>query len=248
MPTSALLLIAHGTRDPRGAKEMDQLLALVRQRLDVPVGHAWLEDFVQPQGVEGARPLVGAGATELVALPLLNFAAGHAKYDIPKQVDQIQQAFPELVIHTGEVLGPAPDLLSLAWERLDAVSPPETREDEVLVIAASGSSDPDANGELYKAARMVAEGSGHRWVEPCVAGVTWPRTEQVLQRIAAAGARRAVVFSWSLLAGVLERRIWDAVDEVSASTGLLVAKAGRFGPDPRVADAVVARYHLTVNR
>lgn len=242
MRTPGLLMIAHGTRDPRGADEMDVLVDLVGRRLPVPVGAAWLEDFSDPQGVEGARPLLDAGADGLVTVPLLNFAAGHAKNDVPEQITDIRAAFPDVPLRHGRVLGVHPDLLSLAWERIDAVSPREGRTEEVLVVAASGSSDPDANGELHKAARMTAEGSGHRWVETCVAGVTWPRTDEVLRRVSAAGARRAVVFSWSLLAGLLEQRVWDAVDEVSAETGLEVARAGRFGPDGRVADAVAQRY------
>lgn len=235
-------MIAHGTRDPGGAEEMAVLVEHVAARVPGPVGHAWLEDFSDPQGVEGARPLVEAGVTDLVTVPLLNFAAGHAKTDVPEQVAEVREAFPDLHVHHGRVLGVHPDLLQLAWDRIDAVSPREGRADEVLLVAASGSSDPDANGELYKAARMVAEGSGHRWVETCVAGVTWPKTDEVLHRIARAGGQRVVVFSWSLLAGLLEQRIWDAADEVGAATGLEVVKAGRFGPDPKVADAVVQRY------
>lgn len=237
---AGLLLVAHGTRDPRGADEMAQLVGHVAERVPGPVSHAWLEDFSSPQGVEGARALVAAGCGEIVTVPLLNFAAGHAKNDVPEQVAEIRAAFPMVGLRHGRVLGVHHDLLRLGWARIDAVSPPEGRADEVLVVAASGSSDPDANGELYKAARMLAEGSGHRWVEACVAGVTWPRTADVLDRVAAAGARRAVVFSWSLLAGVLEQRVWDAVE--NAPAGLQVARAGRFGPDPLVASAVAQRY------
>lgn len=221
---------------------MADLVALTQRRVPGPVGHAWLEDFVQPQGVEGTRPLVEAGIATLVTLPLLNFAAGHAKNDVPEQVSEIREAFPDLHLHHSRVLGVHQSLLELGWKRLDDVSPRDGRDEEVLVVAASGSSDPDANGELAKAARMLAEGSGHRWVEHSVAGVTWPRTDEVLRRAARAGARRAVVFSWSLLAGLLETRVWEAVDTVAEETGLQVAKAGRFGPDPLVADAIADRY------
>lgn len=221
---------------------MADLVALTQRRVPGPVSHAWLEDFVQPQGVEGTRPLVEAGIATLVTLPLLNFAAGHAKNDVPEQVSEIREAFPDLHLHHSRVLGVHQSLLELGWKRLDDVSPRDGRDEEVLVVAASGSSDPDANGELAKAARMLAEGSGHRWVEHSVAGVTWPRTDEVLRRAARAGARRAVVFSWSLLAGLLETRVWEAVDTVAEETGLQVAKAGRFGPDPLVADAIADRY------
>ncbi|MEE8599821.1 sirohydrochlorin chelatase [Euzebya tangerina] len=243
-PSSAtgLLLIAHGTRDPAGAEEMEELVAAVSQRVPVPVAHAWLEDFSDPQGVEGARPLIeGHSVSRLVTLPLLNFAAGHAKNDVPEQLAEIKTAFPDIEVTHGRVLGVHPDLLELAWRRLDAVSPRDQRADEVLLVAASGSSDPDANGELYKAARMLAEGSGHRWVETCVAGVTWPKTDEVLARVAAAGAKRVVVFSWSLLAGLLERRIWEAVDAADP-LGMTITKAGRFGPSDGVADAIVQRF------
>ena len=37
MSAPALLTIAHGTRDPRGAAEMDVLLALLRARHPAPV-------------------------------------------------------------------------------------------------------------------------------------------------------------------------------------------------------------------
>jgi sirohydrochlorin ferrochelatase len=46
--TPALLTIAHGTRDPRGAEEMDVLLEHLRGRIDAPVANAWLEDFSEP--------------------------------------------------------------------------------------------------------------------------------------------------------------------------------------------------------
>lgn len=237
-----LLLIAHGTRDPRGAQEMDVLMEHVRARVPGPAAHAWLEEFAEPRATEAAAQLVEAGATRAVCVPFLHFAAGHAKTDIPQELAAVRNAQPALLVANAPVLGLHPALFALGRTRIDAVSDPAGRADEVLLVAASGSSDPDANGDLAKAARFLAEGTGHRWVEPCFAGVTWPRTEAVLRRVAAAGARRVVLFSWSLLAGLLEQRVAAASAMVSAETELEVVDAGRFGPDPLVADAVADRY------
>jgi len=242
MTSPALLTIAHGTRDPRGAQEMEVLLTHVRKRLGVGVAGAWLEDFADPDPVEAAAAMVTDGARSLVTLPLLVLGAGHAKTDVPEGVAGIRRSFPDLPVAHGRMLGLHPSLFALARARIDAVSPPEGRDNEVLVLTGSGSSDPDANGDLSKAARVLAEGTGHRWVETAYAGVTWPSTEVVLRRVAAAGAPRAVLFSWSLLAGLLERRVSAQAEGVSAETGLEVVDAGRFGPDPLVADAVVERY------
>lgn len=233
---AALLLIAHGTRDPRGATEMAELLERVRERLPgVAVAAGWLEDFAEPDPVTAAGGLLHGGPRTLVVLPLLHFAAGHAKYDVPREVAAVRAAWPGVRVHHGRVLGAHPALVAAAARRVGGEG---DREGELLVVAASGSSDAEANGELAKAARMLAEATGHRWVEVCFAAVTWPSIDEVLARVAAAGARSAVLFSWSLLAGVLERRVADA----AAATGVEVRLAGRFGPDPAVAEVVAERY------
>jgi sirohydrochlorin cobaltochelatase len=241
-PSPALLTIAHGTRDPRGAEELHQLLTLLRDRHDTPVAGAWLEDFAAPDPVTAAGELVGQGARRIVTIPLLNLGAGHAKTDVPEGVTAIRAAFGDVQVGHGRVLGLHPDLFAVARRRIDAVSPPAGRSEEVLLVTASGSSDPDANGDLWKAARFLAEGTGHRWVDAAFAGVTWPTADVALRRLAAAGARRVVLFSWSLLAGLLERRVTGWAEQVSDETGIEVVDAGRFGPDPVVADVVMDRY------
>jgi sirohydrochlorin ferrochelatase len=238
-----LLLIAHGTRNPAGATEMGQLVDHLRERLPGSVAAAWLEDFAEPDTRTAARALVAAGATHLVTLPFLVLGAGHAKTDVPGQVRQIGNAFPDLDVTHARVLGLHPSLFELARARIDAVAGTGERGDEVLVVTGAGSSDPDANGDLSKAARVLAEQTGHRWTEIAFAGVTWPRADDVFDRLRRAGVRRLVRFSWALLAGVLEQRIDRWADEAIARYSMQIADAGRFGPDPLVADAVIDRYH-----
>ena len=246
MPSSvaspALLVIAHGTRDPRGAEEMEVLVEHLRQRHDGPVANGWLEQFAEPGVPEAVEVLAQQGATHIVSVPFLNFGAGHAKTDVPNKLSRARGGHDAITFTHGSILGLHAALFALARARIDAVSPVAQRSDEVLVVTASGSSDPDANSDLAKAARFLAEGTGHRWVEHAFAGVTWPSIEDVLARVQRAGARRAVLFSWSLLAGLLEQRVTSAADEVAGATGLEVVDAGRFGPDPLVADVVMDRY------
>lgn len=247
-PTAApaLLTIAHGTRDPRGAEEMDVLVDHLRGLLDVPVAAAWLEDFSSPDAVTAARGLVGAGAREIITLPLLAFGAGHAKTDVAEAVQDLRAELPEVVNRHAIVLGLQPVLFELARRRIDAVSDPDDRADEVLVVTGAGSSDPDANGDLAKAARFLGETTGHRWVEIAFAGVSWPRADHLLRRLHAAGARRVVRFSWSLLAGLLEQRVNGWADDITAETGMKIVDAGRFGPDPLVAESIAVRYREAV--
>jgi sirohydrochlorin cobaltochelatase len=241
-PAPALLLIAHGTREPRGAEEMAHLLRLLRQRLPAPVEAGWLEAFAEPDVATAARRLVEQGGNRVVSIPFLALGARHAKSDVPRELAHVRREHPSLTLAHGRTLGLHPTLFALARRRVDAVSRPDGRDHETLVVVASGSSDPDANGDLAKAARFLAEGSGHRWVEYAFAGVTWPTIDVVLHRVGQLGARRAVVFSWSLLAGLLEQRVALAAAGVGAETGLEIVDAGRFGPDPLVAEVIVDRY------
>jgi sirohydrochlorin cobaltochelatase len=232
-----LLLIAHGTRDPRGAEEMDELLGLLRARHDGPVEHAWLEDFAEPGVVEAAGRLAAAGVRRVGVVPFLNFAAYHAETDVPNEVDEARATHPELDVVIGDVLGHHPALLKLAAERVG-----EPHEGEVLVVAASGSSNARANSEVAKAARLLAETTGHRWVEVAFAAVTWPTVEEALQRAARAGGERAVLFSWSLLAGRLSERVSTAAASAADELQIRLRDVGHFGPHPLVADAVMDRF------
>lgn len=238
----ALLLIAHGTRTPRGPEEMNALLDLVRERV-ASAGNGWLEDFAEPGPVAAAGHLVEQGASALVTVPFLTFGAGHAKTDVPEGLARIRDAHPGLSVTHGRVLGHHPGLFALAGRRVaTARGSGPVNDDEALLVTGSGSSDPDANADLAKAARFLAETTGHTWVDVGYAGVTWPTADVALRRLAAAGARRVVRFSWSLLAGLLEERIDQWAADVASQTGIEVVDAGHFGPDRLVADAVVDRY------
>lgn len=244
-PRPALLTIAHGTRNPRGPEEMDTLLDLLRGRLDAPVANAWLEDdLTAPDPVTAAGRLVEAGAARIVTLPFLVLGAGHAKTDVPGALAAIHRAYPDVALVHGRVLGLHPALFALARARVATARPwaGGPPDDEALLVTGAGSSDPDANGDLAKAARFLAETTGHRWAETAYAGVTWPTADVALRRMAAAGAQRVVRFGWSLLAGVLEQRVDGWAAEFASESGVQVVDAGRFGPDPGVAEAVADRY------
>ncbi|PSO52313.1 MAG: hypothetical protein BRC31_05055 [Actinobacteria bacterium QS_5_72_10] len=212
METPALLLIGHGTRNPAAADEAAALCDALRARLGVPVGCGWIEwDLLEPQPAVAAARLRDEGATALVTLPLLAFAAGHAKTDVPGELAAISEAVPELERWHGAVLGQHPRLFDLARRRIDAARAAAgltaVEADEALLVTGPGTSDPDANGELAKAARFLADTTDFRWSEIAVAGVTWPTADEALRRLTRAGSPRVTRFSWSLLAGTLEQRV-----------------------------------------
>ena len=86
------------------------------------------------------------------------------------------------------------------------------RADTLLAVIGRGTSDPDANGNVAKVARMLWEGMGFGWAETGYSGVAEPRVDAALERASRLGFRRIVVFPYFLFTGVLVERIYEQTD------------------------------------
>ena len=234
--------MGHGSRDPRGAQEFHELVALLRARdAGLKVEGGFIE-LSRPPISECVERLVGAGAREISAVPLMLLAAGHAKDDIPATLVREKMSHPEVNFHYGRALGIRPELLELMDGRVSAVVPEDEREKTAVLVVGRGSSDPDANSDLAKIARLFYEGRPYPMVETAFVSLAPPSVPEALERCERLGVRRVVVFSYFLFTGVLEERIREQCEAFGAESGLKVRYAGYFGPDARVADLVLERY------
>lgn len=239
----ALLVVGHGSRDPRGAREFHELVDLVRRRnSSVPVEGGFIE-LSRPPISECVDRLAEIGTRNVAAVPLMLLAAGHAKDDIPATLVREKMSHPEMSFSYGRALGVRPELLELMDERVSAVVPEVEKEETAVLVVGRGSSDPDANSDLSKIARLFYEGRPYPIVEGAYVSMTPPNVADGLERCRRLGARRVVVFSYFLFTGVLEERIREQSEAFAvAHPGIEVRYAGYFGPDERVADLVVERY------
>lgn len=93
---TALILFAHGARDPEWANPMRCVQAVVRQRVaDVPVELAFLE-FMAPTLPECVAQLVGQGAGKIVILPMFIARGGHLKNEAPEMLEKLRSTYPEV--------------------------------------------------------------------------------------------------------------------------------------------------------
>ena len=118
----ALLVVGHGSRDPRGAKEFQELVALVRERAPALAVEGGFIELSRPPISECVDRLAGGGARNIAAVPLMLLAAGHAKDDIPATLVREKMSHPELSFRYGRALGLRPELLALMDERISAVA------------------------------------------------------------------------------------------------------------------------------
>jgi sirohydrochlorin cobaltochelatase len=238
----ALLIVGHGSRDPRGAQEFHELVALMRERnAGLPIEGGFIE-LSRPPISECVERLVGSGSHEISAVPLMLLAAGHAKDDIPATLVREKIEHPEVNFHYGRALGIRPELLELMDEKISAVVPEDEKEETAVLVVGRGSSDPDANSDLAKIARLFYEGRPYPVVETAFVSLAPPSVPEVLERCKRLGVRRVVVFSYFLFTGVLEERIRKQSQEFAAERGLEVRYAGYFGPDAKVTELILERY------
>ena len=87
------------------------------------------------------------------------------------------------------------------------------RSETVLLFVGRGSSDPDANGDVYKMARILWEGSGYQTVETCFIGITHPRLEEGFRRASLYQPKRIIVLPYFLFTGALVKKIYDITQQ-----------------------------------
>jgi sirohydrochlorin cobaltochelatase len=233
-----LLLVAHGSRSADGQREMEELAAVVASTAPagVLVDMGYLELSDPPAGVALDR-LVAAGADEIAVVPLMLLAAGHSKSDVPAVVLEGRARHPRVVLHYARPLGIDAALVEVAQRRIREAN----GAGAAVALLARGTSDPDANGDVHKISRLLAEATGAELVGTGFAGVTWPDVAGALDQLHRLGATRVVAFSWFLATGLLLERIRRELASFASRTGVEVIDAGHFGPAPEVADLVLAR-------
>src|SRR5205814_9764811 len=84
-----------------------------------------------------------------------------------------------------------------------------------VVVVGRGSSDPDANGDFCKQARLIGEGRGFRCVLPCFIGITQPLFEETVELAARLRPESLVVLPYFLFAGQLIERLTKQVSAFS---------------------------------
>lgn len=212
-----LVLVAHGTRRPEGLATVTDIAAAVAERVG-PV----LTAFVDVLGPNPREVLAGLSGPATV-VPAFLASGYHVNTDLPARVRESG--------HTSAVitraLGPDPAiadvllarLLEAGWEPGDAV-----------VMAAAGSSDPDAHRDLHRAGSLLAELVGEVHLGFVATGA--PKVCDVVGALKRSG-RRVVVASYLLAPGLFHNRLDDCgADAVSRPLGaderLVALLADRF--------------------
>jgi sirohydrochlorin ferrochelatase len=241
-----LVAVAHGSRDPRAAATINDLLALVRSRAAAR-GLAGLDvrgAFLEHCAPSPRQVLSGVAESDsaCVVVPLLLTAAYHSKSDIPAHIAATASALPGLDVRYADTLGPDRLLLTVLERRLAeagvAVGDRRARARTSVVLAAAGSCDHTANATIAALAAHWEAARGWRRVLPAYASAAGPRPDEAVRALRADAPGSPVAAAAYLLApGYFADKIH--ADALAAGAA---AVSSALGAAPEVADVILDRY------
>ncbi|MDR6973714.1 sirohydrochlorin ferrochelatase [Streptomyces sp. 3330] len=228
----ALVVVAHGSRDPRALSTVRTLLDRVREQrpgLAVHLGHIELNE---PLLSDTLADLDARGTEDAVLVPLLLARGYHVRRDIPETAAKAR-------VHTrvAAPLGPHPFLVETLYTRLVEAGwrtdmTQEERRTSAVVLAAAGSRDPDSAVDTRRTARLLARRLGVP-VVPAYATTTTPTVPTALRALAARGRDRVAVASYFTAPGRFATE--------SAQAAPWIASAP-LGTHPAMASLLLHRY------
>ncbi len=243
---SGIMVCGHGSRDNDGVNEFTTMVAGLRTLFPESVVESGFLEFARPTIGEGLEALQSRGVRHILAVPAMLFAAGHVKNDIPSELNSFAATHPDITIQFGRELAIDPRMINAAAKRIEeaekTASSQIPRSDSVLMLVGRGTNDPDANANIAKISRLLAEGLGYGWNETCFSGTAYPRVDEGLEIAHRLGFGRIVVFPYFLFTGVLVKRIYQQTDLVAArhpETQFL--KASYFNDHPLVIETLADR-------
>ncbi|MDT0572923.1 sirohydrochlorin chelatase [Streptomyces sp. DSM 3412] len=225
----ALVLVAHGSRDPRALATVRTLMERVREQrpgLAVHLGHIELNEPLLPD------TLAALGDREAVLVPLLLSRGYHVKQDIPEMA-----AAAEARTRLAAPLGPHPLLVETLRSRLVEAGwrtrpSAARRRGSAVVLAAAGSRDPEAALDTGRTARLLADRLGVP-VLPAYASAAAPTVPEAVRALTAAGHTDIAVASYFTAPGRFARECAEAAPGIAAAP---------LGAHPSMASLILHRY------
>lgn len=240
-----ILLVGHGTRNELGTAQFFELATRLSEIVDpIPVEAALLE-FQQPTIPQAWESLVSRGIEHIHVAPLLLFAAGHAKQDIPNIIAECRSRTPRVSFDQSRPISRHRSIIELVVQRLQGtfqqLSTPPNRT--AVVMVGRGSRDPCARTDMFVLSEVVSRRIEATKTATAFYAMAEPRLPTVLEHVAASGRYEGIVVHPHLL---FDGRLYRAIEEQTAAAALChpqveIVTSPYLGPDPMVARAIADR-------
>lgn len=174
----AILYIAHGTRVSLGEQQAFQFIKKAQAKIPVEIQEIAFLEISSPSVAQGIANCVQRGANEIIVMPLLLFAAQHAKSDLPQILKKVASRYPKVNFQIGTPIGITRTMIDAVVEQLASVHFPEKAQ---IILVGRGSSDPDIQRDFAEVASRVKLRTALRNIEIAFLYGEGPQLKEVIE-------------------------------------------------------------------
>ena len=212
MSKIVVLIVAHGSPAVEGLRQTQAFRDAFAERCKFPVHLCYLE-LAEPDlasGLKKAADAVKSGG-QVVVLPLLLGAANHQKNDLPMALHWAREEIPQVQFIYASPFEPHANLIQLLSTRIDEALAQDVdakpKQDSIVLVVGRGSSDPQSNSEIARAAYLLSENRSYRWVTYAFQAVMKPNISDGVQQAAFFQPAQLIVAPFLLFGGFVEQSI-----------------------------------------
>lgn len=152
-----IVYVGHGSRLQEGNEQFIHFIQSVMKERNERIQKIAFLELTTPTIQDAVTEAVIEGATEIMIVPVLLFAAAHYKRDIPFEIEQIQKKYPHITFSVAPPFSTHPHMVELVVKRIRETMP---MQGSSVLLVGRGSSDPQPIYELQQIGAAVEQKIG----------------------------------------------------------------------------------------
>ncbi len=197
----AILYIGHGSRIEEARNQAARFMEQSMEHESAQIQEISFLELAHPTIEEGFQRCIERGATRIAVVPVLLLTAGHAKTDIPLELERLQKRWRGVHITYGRPFGVHSGIIDVLNERIHEQRQPV--DDAMVLLVGRGSSDPDVKRDLREIADLLQDRFPFKRVDTSFLAATEPSFEEGLKLAGQSGHRQVFVVPYLLFTGIL---------------------------------------------
>lgn len=140
-----IVYIGHGSRLQEGNEQFIHFIQSVIKERSESIQKIGFLELTTPTVQDAIAEAIQDGATEILVVPVLLFAAAHYKRDVPFEIKKVQKEHPHITFSIAPPFSTHPLMIELVIKRIREAMPIENSE---IILVGRGSSDSQPIHEL----------------------------------------------------------------------------------------------------
>lgn len=118
MKKTAILLMAHGSRIPEANDAVREISGMVKQLTGFEIVEVSYREMHLPSIQQGIDACVAQGAQRVLLVPYFLFIGAHVQEDLPEEMAQARERYPDVEFAMGSHLGVDRRLAEVVVDRI----------------------------------------------------------------------------------------------------------------------------------